>query len=170
VLGLGPLDLRRFIEEHREELRPPVGNVRVFDERGFIVMIVGGPNARKDFHVDEGPELFFQLEGEIVVTVLEEGRRRDVPIREGELYLLPPRVPHCPRRPAGTVGLVVERTRQPGELDAFLWLCDACDHELSRVELSLRDITTELAPLFDAFWADRARRTCKRCGAVLELP
>jgi 3-hydroxyanthranilate 3,4-dioxygenase len=68
------------------------------------------------------------------------------------------------------VGLVVERTRQPDERDAFLWLCDACDHELSRVELSLRDITTELAPLFDAFWADRARRTCERCGAVLEPP
>lgn len=165
-----PIDLRRFIDEHRELLRPPVGNTRVFDEQGFIVMIVGGPNARKDFHVEEGPELFLQVEGDIVLTVLEDGKRRDVPIREGEILLLPPKVPHCPRRPAGTVGLVVERTRLPGELDAFLWLCDACDHELSRVTLALRDITTELAPLFDAFWADLARRTCERCGAVLEPP
>lgn len=170
MLGLGPLDLRRFVDEHRERLRPPVGNVRVVDEQGFIVMIVGGPNARKDFHIDEGPELFLQLEGDIVVTLLEDGRRRDVPIREGELLLLSPRVPHCPRRPAGTVGLVVERTRLPDERDVFLWLCDACDHPLSRVELPLRDITRELAPLFDAFWADLARRTCERCGAVLEPP
>lgn len=168
---LGPIDLRRFIDEHREELRPPVGNARVLDERGgFIVMVVGGPNARKDFHIDEGPELFFQVEGEIVLQTLHDGRRVDVPIREGELYLLPPRVPHSPQRPASTVGLVVERVRAEHERDTFLWLCDRCDHELSRVELSLRDITTELAPLFDAFWADEGRRTCSHCRAVLQPP
>lgn len=167
---LGPIDLRRFIDEHRDLLRPPVGNARVVDERGFIVMVVGGPNARKDFHIDEGPELFLQVEGGIVLQTLEGGRRVDVPIGEGELYLLPPRVPHSPQRPAGTVGLVVERTRTEDERDVFLWLCDRCDHELSRVELALTDITTELAPLFDAFWADEARRTCGECGAVLQPP
>ena len=133
-------------------------------------MVVGGPNARKDFHVDEGPELFLQLEGDIVLVVLDEGRRVEVPIREGQLYLLPPGVPHSPQRPAGTVGLVVERSRLEHERDVFLWLCDRCDHELWRVELPLRDITTELAPLFDAFWADLGRRTCERCGSVLRPP
>jgi 3-hydroxyanthranilate 3,4-dioxygenase len=170
VSTLAAIDLRRWIDEHRDLLRPPVGNARVFDERGFIVMVVGGPNARKDFHVEEGPELFFQVEGDIVLTVIEGGQRQDVPIREGELLLLPPRVPHCPRRPAGTVGLVVERTRRPEELDVFLWRCDACEHELHRVEISLQDITTELAPLFDAFWNDQELRTCERCGVVLSAP
>lgn len=170
VPGLAPIDLRRWIDEHRELLVPPVGNARVFDERGFIVMVVGGPNARKDFHVEEGPELFFQVEGDIVLTVIEEGTRRDVPIREGELLLLPPRVPHLPRRPAGTVGLVVERVRRADELDVFLWRCEACEHELHRVQLHLHDITRELAPLFDAFWADQGLRTCARCGEVLPAP
>lgn len=171
VADLAPIDLHRWIDEHRHLLRPPVGNARVFDERGFIVMIVGGPNARRDFHIDEGPELFFQVEGDIVLTVLEGDEvRRDIPIRQGELFLLPPRIPHLPRRPAGTVGLVVERTRQPDELDVFLWRCDECEHELHRVQLHLSDITTELAPLFDAFWADPRRRTCARCGTVLQPP
>ncbi len=170
MASLGPINLERWIDEHRELLRPPVGNARIFDERGFIVMVVGGPNARKDFHVEDGPELFFQVEGDIVLTVIEDDRRRDVPIRQGELLLLPPRVPHLPRRPAGTVGLVVERTREPHERDVFLWRCEACEHELHRVSLHLSDITTELAPLFDAFWADQARRTCDRCGTVLAPP
>ncbi len=142
----------------------------MFEEKGFIVMVVGGPNARKDFHIDEGPELFFQVEGDIVLRVIEQGEERDVPIREGELFLLPPTVPHQPRRPAGTVGLVVERTRRPEELDVFLWRCESCAHELHRVSLSLSDITRELAPLFDAFWADEGLRTCERCGAVMQAP
>jgi 3-hydroxyanthranilate 3,4-dioxygenase len=163
-----PVNLSAWIEAHREQLRPPVGNARVFEERGFIVMAVAGPNLRKDFHVDEGPELFFQLEGDIVLRVVDEGEQREVTIREGELFLLPPRVPHSPQRPAGTVGLVVERTRRPGELDGFLWFCDACGFEVHRTELTLTDITTQLAELFEHFWADEDARTCPRCGAILE--
>lgn len=170
VTGLAPIDLRRWIDEHRAELRPPVGNRLVFEEKGFIVMVVGGPNARKDFHIDEGPELFFQVEGDIVLRVIEDGRESDIPIREGELFLLPPKVPHQPRRPANTVGLVVERTRRAEERDVFLWRCEGCGHELHRVSLPLSDITRELAPLFDAFWADVGRRTCERCGAVMDVP
>nr|MCH9683085.1 3-hydroxyanthranilate 3,4-dioxygenase [Deltaproteobacteria bacterium] len=96
MIGLAPIDLRRWIEQHRELLRPPVGNARVFEERGFIVMVVGGPNARKDFHIEQGPELFFQVEGDIVLRVVEDGEHVDIPIREGELLLLPPGVPHLP--------------------------------------------------------------------------
>ncbi len=86
------------------------------------------------------------------------------------MFLLPPRVPHSPRRPAGTVGLVVERQRRPDERDTFLWICEACGHELHRVELALTDITTELAPLFTAFWADEGLRICSRCFAVIQPP
>jgi 3-hydroxyanthranilate 3,4-dioxygenase len=165
-----PINLSAWIEAHRDQLRPPVGNARVFEERGFIVMVVAGPNRRKDFHVEEGPELFFQLEGDIVLKVVEEGGQRDVEIREGELFLLPPGVPHSPQRPAGSVGLVVERTRRPEEGDAFVWYCEGCGHELHRVELHLTDITRELAPVFDRFWADEEARTCGRCGERLTPP
>ena len=158
----GPINLAAWIEAHRDQLRPPVGNAMIFEERGFIVMAVAGSNARKDFHVEEGPELFFQIEGDIVLEVIEEGRRRAVPIREGELFLLPPRVPHSPQRPAGTLGLVVERSRRPEERDGFRWYCEGCGAQLHEVQISLEDITTQLEPLFAAFWAVYpARQICR---------
>lgn len=167
-----PIDLQGWIEANRATLCPPVGNAQIFEERGFIVMAVAGPNVRKDFHVDEGPELFFQLEGDIVLRVIDDGQPRDIEIREGQLFLLPPRVPHSPQRPAGSLGLVVERSRTAGELDAFEWYCETegCGAMLHRVELVLEDITTQLAPLFDAFWADEQARSCERCGGVLQPP
>ena len=165
-----PIDLQGWIEEHRAQLRPPVGNAQIFEERGFIVMAVAGPNARKDFHVDEGAELFYQLEGDIVLRVIEDGAVRDIDIGQGQLFLLPPRVPHSPQRPAGSLGLVVERSRMAGELDAFEWYCEGCGARLHRVELVLQDITTQLAPLFDAFWADAQARRCEACGEVLQAP
>lgn len=165
-----PINLSAWIEAHRDQLRPPVGNAQIFEERGFIVMAVAGPNSRKDFHVDEGPELFFQIEGDIVLEVVEGGERKAIPIREGELFLLPPRVPHSPQRPAGTLGLVVERSRRPEELDAFLWFCDNCGAQLHEVQVPLEDITTQLAPIFERFWADTEARTCSACGSVLEPP
>ncbi len=163
-----PIDLQAWIEANRARLHPPVGNAEIFEERGFIVMAVAGPNARKDFHVDEGPELFYQLEGDIVLRVVQEGRIEDIEIREGQLFLLPPRVPHSPQRPAGSLGLVVERSRQPGELDAFEWYCEGCGAQLHRSEVVLEDITKQLAALLEAFWADEGARSCAACGAVLE--
>lgn len=166
------IDLNAWVEANRERLRPPVGNALIFDAEGFIVMAVGGPNARQDFHVNEGPELFLQLEGDIVLRVIEgEGadlRVTEVPIREGQLFLLPPRVPHSPQRPANTVGLVVERVRTPDERDGFLWLCESCGAQIHRTEVHLHDITAQLAELLRAFWADTQARTCPSCGALLE--
>ena len=165
-----PINLSAWIDAHRDQLRPPFGNARIFEERGFIVMAVAGPNARKDFHVDQGPELFFQVEGDIVLEVVEHGARRAIPIREGELFLLPPGVPHSPQRPANTLGLVVERTRRPEELDAFLWFCESCGAQLHEVRVTLEDITTQLAAIFDSFWTDEEARTCTRCRTKLQPP
>ena len=165
-----PINLLAWIEANRSKLRPPVGNAQIFAERGFIVMAVAGPNARKDCHVDEGPELFYQLEGDIVLRVIEDGGAVEIEIRAGELFMLPPRVPHSPQRPVGSLGLVVERSRQPHERDAFEWYCEGCGARLHRVELVLEDITTQLAPLFDAFWADERARSCEACGARLCPP
>src|SRR5207237_5161806 len=119
-----PFNFKQWIDEHRHLLKPPVGNQCVYDNDDFIVMVVGGPNSRKDYHYDEGEEFFYQLEGDIVVKVVDNGAPRDIPVREGEIFLLPPRTPHSPQRPANTVGLVIERKRAPDELDGFQWYCE----------------------------------------------
>ena len=171
-MALAAFNLRQWIDEHRHLLKPPVGNEQLWKEvhPEFIVMVVGGPNSRKDFHVDAGEELFYQLEGDIVVRIVEDGVIRDVEIKEGDIFLLPPNVPHSPQRKANTVGLVVERTRRDGELDGFQWYCENCGRKLHEEFLVLTDITTQLKPIFDAFWADVAARTCGNCGAVMEPP
>ncbi|MCL7713965.1 3-hydroxyanthranilate 3,4-dioxygenase [Stenotrophomonas mori] len=164
-----PINLQAWIEEHRHLLRPPVGN-RMIDNGDFIVMVVGGPNTRTDFHYDEGPEWFYQLEGEMVLKVQEDGAVRDIPIRAGEIFLLPPRVPHSPRRPAGSVGLVVERKRLAHELDGVAWHCEQCNHKLHEEFFHLGNIETDLPRLFERFHASLAHRTCGRCGALHPLP
>ena len=166
---MGPLDLHAWIEAHREQLRPPVGNARLFEDGSFIIMVVGGPNARADFHVDPHDELFFQIEGDIELVVIEAGVRRRIPIRQGQLYLLPAGVPHSPQRPAGTVGLVVERVRSPGELDGLRWFCASCGSLVHEVRFEMQDIVTQIRGAIDALEANEAARTCGRCGAVLDL-
>jgi 3-hydroxyanthranilate 3,4-dioxygenase len=164
-----PFNLKKWIDENRHLLKPPVGNQQVYrDNEDFIVMVVGGPNARKDYHSEEGEELFYQLEGDIVVRILEEGVPRDIAVKEGELFLLPPKVPHCPMRPVNSIGLVIERYRKPGEKDAFTWICDNCHHLLHREEVVLADIVAQLPPLMERFWTNESLRTCSSCGSVLE--
>ncbi len=121
---LQPFDFKQWIESHRHLLKPPVGNRRVFPDGDFIIMVVGGPNARSDFHVDPGEEFFYQLEGNMVLKTVQEGRIVDVPIREGEIFLLPANLPHSPQRQANTVGVVIERRRRPGEKDGLQWYCE----------------------------------------------
>lgn len=164
------LNLRQWVEDHREYLKPPVGNRMVWKDSEFLVMVVGGPNQRKDFHVEEGEELFYQLEGDITVRIIENGEKRDIRIREGEIFLLPARVPHSPQRPANTVGLVVERQRRPGELDHLQWYCDSCDHLLYDASFELVDLGKQLKPVIENFYADEKLRTCKDCGTVMSVP
>jgi 3-hydroxyanthranilate 3,4-dioxygenase len=161
--------LSRWIEDHRDELRPPVANRQIWRESGMIVMVVGGGNERCDFHDDPREEFFHQLVGDMNLVIWEgEGTPpRDMPIREGEVYLLPPRVRHSPQRPdPDSIGLVVEFQREPGELDGFEWVCPQCSHLVHRVEVQVQAIDRDLPPLFDAFDADEQARTCPNCGAL----
>lgn len=164
-----PINLQRWIEAHRADLKPPVGNKCIVDG-DFIVMIVGGPNQRSDFHVEDGPEFFYQLEGEMVLWVIDDGRRRAIPIRAGELYYLPPEVPHSPERMAGSVGLVIERKRRPGERDALAWFCPSCDAPLYREDFELTDIERQFPPVFERFYRSLEHRSCARCGAIHPAP
>jgi 3-hydroxyanthranilate 3,4-dioxygenase len=165
-----PFNFKQWIDEHRHLLKPPVGNKCVYEDAEFIVMVVGGPNSRKDFHYDEGEEFFYQLEGDIKVTIQEDGNAVDVPIKEGEVFLLPPRVPHNPIRGADTVGLVIERKRRAGELDGLLWFCESCNTKLYEEYFELTDITTQFQGVFKKFYGSLELRTCKKCGAVMEPP
>ena len=161
---LQPLNFKKWIEEHRHLLKPPVGNQMVWQDRDFIVMVVGGPNSRTDFHIDESEEFFYQVEGDITLRVMEDGKPQDIPIREGEIFLLPPKVPHSPQRPAGTVGLVIERKRRGGELDGFAWFCPQCNHKLYDEFLQVTNIVTQLPPIFERFYGNPEHCTCKQCG------
>ncbi len=165
-----PFNLRAWIAEHRDQLKPPVGNKMVWRDSEFLVMIVGGPNCRKDFHIEEGEEFFYQIEGDIVVRIIEDGKVRDVEIKQGDIFLLPARVPHSPQRPAGSVGMVVERVRQVGELDHLRWYCEGCGEVLHNASFQLEDLGSQLKPIIEEFHADAAKRTCTRCGVVMEPP
>ncbi|GHA63587.1 3-hydroxyanthranilate 3,4-dioxygenase [Pontibacter akesuensis] len=166
-----PFNFKAWIDEHRHLLKPPVGNQQVFKGNDdFIVMVVGGPNARKDYHYDEGEEFFYQLEGDIVLKIIEDGKPVDIPIKEGEIFLLPPRVPHSPQRPAGTVGLVMERYRKAGEQDGFLWFCENCGNKLYEEYADVTDIVGQLPVIMSHFWDSKEHRTCDKCGTVMEPP
>lgn len=169
---LVPCNLKGWINEHRHLLKPPVGNQAIWKDHDFIVMIVGGPNARKDYHVNQTEELFYQVEGDITLKVIENGQPRDIAIREGDLFLLPAGIPHSPQRPAGTVGMVVERQRPAGQKDRLRFHCDKCGAIVHEPEFELKDIVTQLKAIMEQFWApaNAALRTCKKCGSEIKPP
>lgn len=168
--SLVPFNLAEWIDSHRQKLQPPVCNQQVFEEDDFIVMIVGGPNSRSDYHVDEGPELFYQVEGDMVLRIVADGERRDITIAEGDMLLLPPCVPHSPQRFANTVGLVVERKRLPHELDSFIWFCENCSHKLYEESVHVGDIVKQLPQIFERFFESTDNRRCDKCGTVMPIP
>ncbi len=166
--GLRAFDFRRWIDENRHLLKPPVGNKRIWRDSELIIQVVGGPNSRKDFHVDPGEEFFYQIEGDMLLKTVQQGALVDVPIRQGEILLIPPRIPHSPQRFADTVGLVIERDRRPGEQDGLQWYCERCGNLLYEELFVLTDIETQFPPVFERFFGSRERRTCARCGTVME--
>ncbi|MEQ8927973.1 MAG: 3-hydroxyanthranilate 3,4-dioxygenase [Fulvivirga sp.] len=164
-----PFNLKKWIEENRDILKPPVGNKNLYADAGdYIVMIVGGPNARKDYHYNETEELFYQLEGDILVKIQEDGKAVDIPIKEGEMYLHPAKVPHSPIRPAGSVGLVIERKREADHTDGLMWFCDKCNNKLHDTYFPLTNIEKDFLPRFKEFYGSKEMRTCGNCGHVME--
>lgn len=165
-----PFNLTKWIDENRQFLKPPVGNKNLYRDSGdYIVMIVGGPNARKDFHYNETEELFYQLEGSIKVITQEDGKRNVLELHAGDMYLHPAKVPHSPVRSENSIGLVIERKRAgQGYTDGLLWFCESCNHKLHEVYFELNDIEKDFMPHFDSFYKSEALRTCEKCGTVME--
>jgi 3-hydroxyanthranilate 3,4-dioxygenase len=165
-----PFNLKKWIDENRHLLKPPVNNKVVYKDADFIIMVVGGPNSRKDYHYNEGEEFYYQLEGDIVVNIQEDGRAVALPIKEGEIFMLPPRVPHNPKRFDNTIGLVIEHKKKKQEKDGLLWFCEKCNNKLHEVYFELTDIATQFQGEFRRFYENRELRTCKKCGTVMEPP
>jgi 3-hydroxyanthranilate 3,4-dioxygenase len=163
---LQAFNFKKWIDENQHLLKPPVGNKKVFEDGEMTVQVVGGPNQRADYHDDPVEEFFYQLKGNMVLKVGDSGNFYDVPIREGDVFLLPAHVRHSPQRPAGSIGLVVEPQRYDDELDGFEWYCFECGALVHRVELKVKHLVKDLPPLYEAFYANEAARKCKNCGAI----
>lgn len=164
-----PFNLQAWIDEHRHELKPPVGNRNLYMDAGdYIVMIVAGPNARKDYHFNETEELYYQLEGDINLRIQEDGKAVDIPIKAGEMFLLPARTPHSPSRSEGSIGLVIELKRSADQEDALMWFCDNCNTLLHDTYFHLNDIEKDFLPRFREFYGSEKMRTCPNCGHVMQ--
>ena len=164
-----PFNLQNWINNNRHLLKPPVGNKNLYVQSGdYIVMIVAGPNARKDYHYNETEEFFYQIKGDIVVRIQEDGKAVDVPIKEGEVFLLPAKVPHSPVRSEGSIGMVIECKRTANERDGLMWFCDNCNEPLHDTYFQLTNIEKDFQPRFKEFYASEEKRTCKKCGHKME--
>ena len=169
-MAIGPaFNLKNWIDEHRHLLKPPVGNTVIWTDTDFMVMIVGGPNVRKDYHINPTEEFFYQLEGDVSVKIIEDGNRREIPIKQGDVLLLPPMIPHSPQRPANTVGMVIERRRPKGRNDHIRWYCDGCGEILHDPTFYLTNLATQIKPVIEEFLGSEELRTCKKCGHVLKV-
>lgn len=164
------VNLQKWIEENQESLKPPVCNKEVFPGSDYIVMVVGGPNTRKDYHYNETPEFFYQVKGDMVLKIMDEGTPRDIPIREGEIFVLPAKVPHSPQRTAGSIGVVIEHVRNVEKhTDGFQWYCDSCNNKLHEDYFKLTNIETQLPEAFSKFNNNTELHRCKSCGDVLQV-
>ncbi|ATF13461.1 3-hydroxyanthranilate 3,4-dioxygenase [Brevibacillus porteri] len=165
---LVPIHLWKFIEDHIDQLKPPVNNKVIWKDAELMVMVVGGPNKRRDFHIDPSEEVFYQLKGDCFVEIMnQDGKREIITVREGEMFLLPANVPHSPHRIADTIGLVIERNRSEGELEDFAWFCENCDHEMHRVRIQLTNIEMQVKEAIEGFNSNLELRTCQKCGHVM---
>lgn len=187
-----PLNIARWLEENADLLKPPINNYCVYNE-DFTVMIVGGPNERTDYHINETPEWFYQYKGDMLLKVVvpkeddrqerrgtekekeeeeeeeEDGEFRDVHVREGDMFLLPPNTPHNPVRFADTVGIVLEQRRPANALDRLRWYCRGCRRVVHEKSFHCVDLGTQIKDAVKAFRDDVDARTCRRCGVVADV-
>ncbi|XP_044519214.1 3-hydroxyanthranilate 3,4-dioxygenase [Gracilinanus agilis] len=165
-----PVNVKTWIEKNKSSFLPPVCN-KLMHQSQLKVMFVGGPNQRKDYHIEEGEEIFYQLEGHMVLGILEQGQRRDVLIRQGEIFLLPAGIPHSPQRFANTVGLVIERERLKTETDGLRYYVGDTTDVLFEKWFYCEDLGTQLAPIIQEFFNSEQYKTGKpRPDQLLKEP
>ena len=165
-----PFNLNKWIDENRQLLKPPIGNKNLYIESDdYIVMIVAGPNARKDYHYNETEELFYQLEGTITLYIQENGEKVAMQLNPGDMYLHPSKVPHSPVRSENSIGLVIEKKRNHLDVkDGLLWYCDNCNHKLHEVYFTLNNIEQDFLKHFKHFYNSKTLRACQKCQHEME--
>ena len=165
-----PFNLHKWIDENRHLLKPPVANKNLYVESGdYIVMIVAGPNARKDYHYNETEELFYQIEGDIKLKTQQGGKLVVYEIKEGEIFLLPEKIPHSPIRSDKSIGLVIERKRTKKHKDGLMWFSDTANVLLYEEYFQLTNVEKDFLPVFKRFYSDENLRTCPETGEVMEV-
>ncbi|KAK0748046.1 3-hydroxyanthranilate 3,4-dioxygenase [Apiosordaria backusii] len=169
-----PINLPKWLEENSHLLKPPINNYCVYNE-GFTVMIVGGPNARTDYHINQTPEWFYQYRGAMLLKVVDPSitspnnpadKFKDIIIRQGEMFLLPPNTPHNPVRFADTVGIVLEQKRPEGSIDRMRWYCQKCHEIVHEASFHCTDLGTQIKAAVEDFKESEEKRRCKKCGEV----
>ena len=160
-------NLQQWIDENRGNW----GQRRViWEDSDFIAFVTRGPNRRKDYHINPGDEIFYQLEGELNLHYLGADQKHELAVlKAGDLFLLPAKVPHSPRRADGSWTFVVERTRSPHERDRFIWVCEKCGNKLHETEVRFNDPSDAVAKANAAMKSDPSLATCSRCNEVLLL-
>jgi len=168
-----PISFQQWIVDNGDKLKPPVGAFPVYKlSDSFVIQVVGGPNRRTDYHINETEEFYYQLKGNMVLKVVSDDEFRDIPINQGEIFLLPGNVPHSPQRQAETVGLVIERRRDPNHIDTLRWYCDRCKKIVyqERFHCEGLDLGQMLKPFIEKYYASEKLRTCKSCGHINAVP
>lgn len=178
------LNIPKWLEANSHLLQPPVSNYCVYHPSspataGYTVMIVGGPNARTDYHINPTPEFFYQHRGSMLLKTVSSSPAcssscsappaptfQDIPIHEGSLFLLPANTPHCPVRFKDSVGVVLEMPRGTEAVDAMRWYCRRCGEIVWEKRFECVDLGTQVKEVVEEFGADEMKRTCKKCGTV----
>ncbi|THX03832.1 3-HAO-domain-containing protein [Aureobasidium pullulans] len=165
-----PLNLPKWLSKNSHLLKPPINNYCVYSHP-LTVMIVGGPNARTDYHINSTPEFFYQYRGRMLLKTVDPATNefRDIYISEGEMFLLPGNTPHNPVRFADTVGVVIELPRPEGEVDRLRWYCQGCGETVHEAAFVCTDLGSQIKEAVNAFGEDLEARKCKNCGEVCDV-
>ena len=169
---LSAFNFQKWIDEHKHLLKPPVGNQLIWRDSQFIIMILGGPNARRDFHIDPSDEVMYMIKGEMRLHYrTPEGKEEVTILSEGSTIFTPAGVPHSPRFPPDAFVFIIERNRRDGEIDRFQWYCPSCDDLLHEETFLVGDYAVDpVSKAYQNFFDSEEFRTCEKCGEVMPKP